>query len=197
MSVVPSSSVASMVNLSRIYTRTGDEGLTRLAGGEQVPKTDVRVAACGAVDEANCAIGVALGSALDDDVAAMLRAVQNDLFDLGADLVTPYPDGPATGSRRIDSLYVDRLEAWCDRYGDDMPSLTSFVLPGGSQPAAQLHVARAVVRRAELAVWGAADVGFNPWIVRYLNRLSDLLFILARHCARQTGAEELLWVPGR
>jgi len=187
-----------MVNLTRIYTRTGDTGQTMLAGNQPVTKTDPRLAAVGAVDEANSAIGVALTLRPKEDVVTCLSAVQNELFDLGADLATPLPDDPGVRTLRIEEQAVVRLETWCDRFGGTLPALQSFLLPGGTPLSAQLHLARAVVRRAELAAWVAAETfELNPLALRYLNRLSDLLFVLARHCARQDGAQETLWTPGR
>jgi cob(I)alamin adenosyltransferase len=200
-----------MVRLTRIYTRTGDAGQTRLSDLSPVDKTDPRVEAYGDVDEANSAIGVALAvGGLPDDVAAALRSVQNEMFDLGADLSTPLraptsTDQPA--ELRITQKYVDRLEAWCDQFGDPLPSLKSFILPGGSPAAAQLHVARTVVRRAERAAWVAAQAygtdavadaerpgGISALAITYLNRLSDLLFILTRVVNRTHG--DVLWIPG-
>ena len=200
-----------MVRLTRIYTRTGDAGQTRLSDLSPVDKTDPRVEAYGDVDEANSAIGVALAvGGLPDDVAAVLRSVQNEMFDLGADLSTPLRALTSTDQPlelRITQEYVDRLEAWCDQFGDPLPSLKSFILPGGSQAAAQLHVARTVVRRAERAAWVAVQAygtdavadaerpgGISALAITYLNRLSDLLFILTRVVNRPDG--DVLWVPG-
>jgi cob(I)alamin adenosyltransferase len=200
-----------MVRLTRIYTRTGDAGQTRLSDLSPVNKTDPRVEAYGDVDEANSAIGVALAvGGLPDDVAAVLRSVQNEMFDLGADLSTPLRAVTSTAQPlelRITQEYVDRLEAWCDQFGDPLPSLKSFILPGGSPAAAQLHVARTVVRRAERAAWVAVQAygtdavadaerpgGISALAITYLNRLSDLLFILTRVVNRPNG--DVLWVPG-
>ena len=200
-----------MVRLTRIYTRTGDAGQTRLSDLSPVDKTDPRVEAYGDVDEANSAIGVALAvGGLPDEVAAVLRRVQNEMFDLGADLSTPLRALTSTDQPqelRITQEYVDRLEAWCDQFGDPLPSLESFILPGGSQAAAQLHVARTVVRRAERASWVAVQAygtdavaeaerpgGISALAITYLNRLSDLLFILTRVANRPDG--DVLWVPG-
>ncbi|MCL2782567.1 MAG: cob(I)yrinic acid a,c-diamide adenosyltransferase [Propionibacteriaceae bacterium] len=193
-----------MVNLTRIYTRTGDDGTTRLVDNSVTPKTDARLEAVGTVDEANCAIGVALTLDPPSDVARVLAALQNELFDLGADLATPPSVGP--GALRIEASAIDRLERWCDRFSADVPILESFVLPGGSPLAAQLGVARTIVRRAERAAWLATDEvglahedstqGLNPLAIRYLNRLSDLLFIMARHVNHEVEAPEVLWVPG-
>jgi cob(I)alamin adenosyltransferase len=200
-----------MVRLTRIYTRTGDAGRTRLSDLSPVSKTDPRVEAYGDVDEANSAIGVALAvGGLPDDVAVVLRRVQNEMFDLGADLSTPLRVPTSTDLPpvlRITQEYVDRLEAWCDQFGEPLPSLTSFILPGGSPAAAQLHVARTVVRRAERAAWVAVQAygteavaeaerpgGVSSLAITYLNRLSDLLFILSRVVNRTDG--DVLWVPG-
>ena len=186
-----------MVNLTRIYTRTGDAGKTRLGDMSETTKTDSRLAAYADVDEANAFIGVALaGGDLDDDVVAVLTHVQNDLFDVGADLCTPVVANPEVAPLRIEQAYVDRLEGWCDRYNEQLPSLRSFILNGGTLGAAHLHVARTVVRRAERSAWAAcAEHGDTMNLaITYLNRLSDLLFILARHVNRARG--DVLWVPG-
>ncbi len=193
-----------MVNLTRIYTRTGDDGTTSLGDFSRTSKNDPRLVAYADVDEANSAIGVALACApggIDPDVVALLGRVQNDLFDVGADLCTPLSDSPPHPPLRVSDAYVVDLEAACDRYNADLEPLRSFILPGGSPAAAYLHVARTVTRRAERAVWAAADEhgtqaegGVNPVAARYLNRLSDLLFILCRHVNRATG--DVLWTPG-
>ncbi len=200
-----------MVRLTRIYTRTGDAGQTQLSDLSSVSKTDPRVAAYGDVDEANSAIGVALAAGgLPDDVAAVLRSVQNEMFDLGADLSTPLRVSTSTDpppELRITQEYVDRLEAWCDQFGDPLPNLKSFILPGGSPAAAQLHLARTVVRRAERAAWAAVQSygtqavtdpqlpgGVSTLAITYLNRLSDLLFILTRVINGADG--DVLWIPG-
>jgi cob(I)alamin adenosyltransferase len=187
-----------MVNLTRIYTRTGDDGTTRLGDLSETSKTDPRLAAYADVDEANAHLGlaVALGG-LDDDVVRVLTVVQNDLFDVGADFSTPVVPDPAVPPLRVEQAYVDRLEGWCDHYNAGLPALRSFILNGGTPGAAHLHVARTVVRRAERSGWAALAVHgetMNPLAVRYLNRLSDLLFILARHANREVG--DVLWVPG-
>ena len=187
-----------MVNLTRIYTRTGDAGTTRLGDMSETSKNDLRLEAYATVDEANAHLGVALAhGGLGDDVVAVLTTVQNDLFDVGADLCTPVVDDPEYPPLRIEQDYVDRLEAWCDRYNADLPALRSFILNGGTPAAAQLHVARTVVRRAERSAWAAwaehAETMNKPAIT-YLNRLSDLLFILARYANRVAG--DVLWVPG-
>jgi cob(I)alamin adenosyltransferase len=187
------------VVLSRIYTRTGDEGTTAINDGTRVPKTDTRLAAYADTDEANCAIGAAitLGN-LPGDMVRLLQRVQNELFDAGADLATPLPaEPPEYPQLRIDESYVTALEAACDEYNARLPTLRSFILPGGTPGGALLHTARAVVRRAERTAWAAvADHGetISPWPARYLNRLSDLLFILSR--AANATAGDILWHPG-
>ncbi len=187
-----------MVNLTRIYTRTGDDGSTRLGDMSETSKTDPRLQAYADVDEANAHLGVALtAGGLDEDVVRVLTHVQNDLFDVGADFCTPVVADPEYPPLRIEADYVDRLEAWCDEYNEDLPKLRSFILNGGTPGAAHLHVARTVCRRAERSAWAAwehhAD-SMNILAIRYLNRLSDLLFILARHANREVG--DVLWVPG-
>lgn len=194
-----------MVKLNKIYTRTGDDGTTGLASGERVRKDALRVEAYGTVDEANASVGLAVieaeraQGATSAEVGKLLRTIQHDLFDLGADLATPIEAGEKAGSRlRIVAAQVDRLEREIDRFNDGLAPLNSFVLPGGTALAASLHVARTVVRRAErVAVHlGAVEGGAtNPESVRYLNRLSDLLFVLGR-VANNQGAWDVLWVPG-
>ena len=187
-----------MGHLTRIYTRTGDAGETRLGDMSKTAKTDPRLAAYADVDEANAHLGVALAQgALDDDVVTVLTRIQNDLFDVGADLCTPVVADPEYPPLRIEQEYVDRLEGWCDEYNEDLPKLASFILNGGTPGAAHLHVARTVVRRAERSAWAAHEVHgetMNLLAITYLNRLSDLLFILARHANRANG--DVLWVPG-
>jgi cob(I)alamin adenosyltransferase len=187
-----------MVNLTRIYTRTGDAGETRLGDMSRTTKTDLRLVAYAEVDEANSQLGVALAlGELDPDVREVLVQVQNDLFDVGADLCTPVVPDPRYPPLRIEQAYVDRLEAWCDQFNEALPDLRSFILPGGTSGAALLHVARTVVRRAERAGWAAyAEHGdsMNKAALTYLNRLSDLVFILARHANRDRG--DVLWQPG-
>ncbi|HEY0719158.1 MAG TPA: cob(I)yrinic acid a,c-diamide adenosyltransferase [Streptosporangiaceae bacterium] len=187
------------VVLSRIYTRTGDDGSTGLADGARVPKTDRRLAAYADTDEANCAIGLAVTlGGLPEAMVTLLRRLQNELFDCGADLATPLPATPPEYPQlRIDESYLTALEAACDSYNAALPVLRSFVLPGGTPGAALLHAARAVTRRAERTAWAAAaEHGdtISPWPAKYLNRLSDLLFILAR--AANTGTGDVLWRPG-
>ena len=177
------------VRLTKIYTRGGDAGETSLGDGSRVSKLDPLVRAYGAVDELNSVVGWAEVEADD----ARLRRIQNELFDLGADLSVPYEEGD--GKLRIAQDAVDGLEADCDAVNEGLPELKSFVLPGGSEAAARLHIARAVCRRAEsVALWAAAERPVNPLALVYLNRLSDLLFILAR--AANGGAPEPLWKPG-
>jgi len=187
-----------MVNLTRIYTRTGDAGRTRLGDMSETSKNDLRLEAYANVDEANAHIGVALAhGGLSDDVVEVLTHVQNDLFDVGADFCTPVVPDPEYPPLRIEQDYVDRLEAWCDHYNEELPALRSFILNGGTVGAAHLHVARTVVRRAERAGWAAwaeHERSMNLLAITYLNRLSDLLFILARHANQENG--DVLWVPG-
>jgi len=187
-----------MVNLTRIYTRTGDAGQTRLGDMSTISKNDLRLQAYADVDEANAHLGVALTVGdLDQDVVAVITRVQNDLFDVGADFCAPVVEDPEFPPLRIEQEYVDRLEAWCDSYNEDLPKLRSFILNGGTTGAAHLHVARTVVRRAERSGWAAhSEHGetMNVLAIKYLNRLSDLLFILARYANRERG--DVLWVPG-
>ena len=187
-----------MVNLTRIYTRTGDGGRTRLGDMSETSKTDSRLRAYADVDETNAHLGVVLATpGVEDEVAAVLTHVQNDLFDVGADLCTPVVPDPEYPPLRIEQDYVDRLEGWCDRFNEDLPKLRSFILNGGTPVAAHLHVARTICRRAERSAWTAHDEyadSMNPLAITYLNRLSDLLFILARHANRENG--DVLWVPG-
>ena len=184
------------MHLTRIYTRTGDDGSTALGDMSRAPKTDPRVTAYGDVDEANSALGVAIAlGALSPDIATFLTLVQNDLFDVGADLSTPIDASITWTPLRVDSSYVERLEAACDDYNAALPALDSFVLPSGTAGSALLHVARTVTRRAERSTWAliAADPDrTNPVTATYLNRLSDLLFILAR-VANPDG--DVTWVP--
>jgi cob(I)alamin adenosyltransferase len=188
---------SSTIHLTRIYTKTGDDGTTGLGDMSRVNKTDPRVTAYGDVDETNSTIGaaVALGG-LPDDVVRLLTAVQNDLFDVGADLCTPIVPDPQWATLRIDSTYVERLETACDEHNAALTKLDSFVLPGGTPGAALLHVARTVARRAERSTWVLLDAerdATNPVTATYLNRLSDLLFILARVANRAQG--DVTWRP--
>ncbi|MBA8951341.1 cob(I)yrinic acid a,c-diamide adenosyltransferase [Actinomadura namibiensis] len=197
------------VVLSRIYTRTGDDGTTALGDMSRAAKTDPRLAAYADVDEANAAIGVALAmGGLPENVAATLVRVQNDLFDVGADLSIPLAPAPEYPPLRVTSDYVEWLETACDEYNADLAPLRSFILPGGTPGAALLHVARTVTRRAERGAWAAIEAhgasptegedlvegGVNPLTARYLNRLSDLLFILCRVANADQG--DVLWKPG-
>ena len=187
------------VVLSRIYTRTGDDGLTSLSDGTRTAKTDSRLVAYADVEEANCAIGVALALGRPaTEITELLSRIQNELFDVGADLANPITDAPPPyPPLRIDASYIDALEEACDRYNADLPVLRSFVLPGGPPAAALLHTARVVTRRAERSAWAAvAEHGdsVNPLAARYLNRLSDLLFILGRTVNAERG--DVLWKPG-
>jgi cob(I)alamin adenosyltransferase len=185
------------IRLTRIYTRTGDAGSTHLGDMSRVAKTDPRLVAYADVDEANSVLGVALAlGAPPTEVADLLRSIQNDLFDVGADLCNPITPDPEFPPLRVTGAYTERLEAACDAHNEALPKLTSFILPGGTPAAALLHQARVVVRRAERSVWALiAEDGdrTNPETARYLNRLSDLLFILARE-ANPGG--DVLWEPG-
>ncbi len=191
-----------MVTLSKIYTRTGDKGTTRLVDNSEVRKTDLRVEAYGHVDEANSAIGVALAlGGLPERVVEMLGLIQNELFDLGSDIANPLDPAPKWEPLRIEQHGIDRLEGFCDELQENLPVLRSFILPGGSPSGAQLHVARTIARRAERAAWRCAEEhgfdavgGVNPLAITYLNRLSDLLFIMSR--AANGTEHEVLWVPG-
>ncbi len=190
------------VRINRVYTRTGDDGTTGLGDFSRTAKTDSRLVAYADTDEAGAVIGVAVESGgMQPDVADLLRRIQNDLFDVGADLCLPIAETYAYEPLRVKQEWVDELETAIDRYNDALPKLTTFVLAGGSQASAQLHLARTVVRRAERAVWTAiadhgADQlgGVSSLTARYLNRLSDLLFVLARYVNKDTG--DLLWQPG-
>ena len=187
-----------MVNLTRIYTRTGDAGTTRLGDMSETRKTDPRLAAYADVDEANAALGVAIAlGGLEEGAVADLVRIQNDLFDVGADFATPVVESPEFPPLRVEQEYVDRLERLCDGYNADLTNLRSFILPGGTPGAAYLHVARTVTRRAERSAWAAYEAHaetMNILAITYLNRLSDLLFILSRHANREQG--DVLWVPG-
>ncbi|MPZ93547.1 MAG: cob(I)yrinic acid a,c-diamide adenosyltransferase [Propionibacteriales bacterium] len=188
-----------MVNLTRIYTRTGDAGATRLGDMSQTRKTDARVAAYGDVNEASAHLGVALALGdLDPGVAELLTQVQNDMFDVGADFSTPVVADPEFPPLRVTQSYIDRLEGWCDEYNDQLEKLRSFILPGGTSGSALLHVACTATRRAERSAWAAYDEhgeSMNQLAITYLNRLSDLLFILARHANLGRGGD-VLWQPG-
>ncbi len=209
-----------MVTLSRIYTRTGDHGKTRLVDNSVASKTDPRVEAYGLVDAANAAIGMALAldgepgeeSVLSQSQRQALGIIQNELFDVGADLANPLVAHPEWEPLRTVTTSIERLEGWCDEFGVELPTLRSFILPGGNRVGAQLHVCRTAVRTAERAAWIAVERygtepsedpettpgGVNELAIGYLNRLSDLLFILSRAANRagQTANDEVLWVPG-
>ncbi len=186
-----------MVALNRIYTRTGDQGTTGLASGERRPKYDLRIEAYGTVDETNACLGLARLHTVAHAVDPMLARIQNDLFDLGADLAVPLED--ERERLRIDQGHVERLEALCDRVNAELEPLKSFVLPSGTEAASRLHVARAVCRRAERLVVELSDrpgEDVSPAAIRYLNRLSDFLFVAAR-VVNDNGALDVLWVPGQ
>jgi cob(I)alamin adenosyltransferase len=184
------------VRLTKIYTRGGDQGETSLGDGSRAPKLDLRIVAYGIVDELNSQLGLALASPdLPDPLRPPLECVQNELFDLGADLSVPFA-GPDE-RLRVTQPMIDGLERLCDEHNEPLPELKSFVLPGGTDAAARLHVARAVSRRAELAaLTAAAEHDVNPLALVYLNRVSDLLFILSRAANALAGREEPLWRPG-
>ena len=185
-----------MVHLNRIYTRSGDDGSTGLGGGERVPKHHQRVEAYGTVEETSSALGVVFASAGSEGSSEQLRAIQNDLFDVGSDLCRP---GSSDKEGRLGATYIDRLEDWIDEVNADLKPLDSFLLPGGTSAAAGLHLARTICRRAERCVTALVDAegqaAVNPEVVRYLNRLSDFLFVLAR-AANSGGVDDVLWVPG-
>ncbi|QNG18277.1 cob(I)yrinic acid a,c-diamide adenosyltransferase [Rhodococcus triatomae] len=185
------------VHLTKIYTRTGDDGTTGLSDFSRVSKNDSRLVAYADCDEANAAIGaaIAIGDP-DEEISVVLRRIQNDLFDAGADLSTPVVDAPKYPPLRITQPYIDRLEGWCDEWNEQLEPLNSFILPGGTPLAALLHTARTVTRRAERSAWAAYDEHPEETSVlpaKYLNRLSDLLFILGR-VANPEG--DVLWKPG-
>ena len=183
------------VRLTRIYTRGGDGGETSLGDGSRVPKLDRRIGAFGTVDEVNAALGVVLAAAeLPARLREPLERIQNDLFDVGADLSVPFG---VDDRLRIDQAAVDRLERLCDEFNEELPELKSFVLPGGTEAAARLHVARTICRRAERETIAANEEhGINPLALAYLNRLSDFLFIAARSANASAGRDEPLWKPG-
>jgi cob(I)alamin adenosyltransferase len=188
-----------MVNLTRIYTKTGDDGTTSLGDMSRTSKNDPRLEAYATVDEANSAIGVvlALGGLKDDEIIKLLVRIQNDLFDVGADLCTPIVDNPTTEPLRVLESQIDYLEKQIDKYNESLQPLRTFVLPSGTPASALMHVARTVVRRAERNTWHAIHSfggGVNPVTANYLNRLSDLLFVLARTANKEIGDQ--LWVPG-
>ncbi|MEZ2122976.1 MULTISPECIES: cob(I)yrinic acid a,c-diamide adenosyltransferase [unclassified Corynebacterium] len=185
------------VHLTRIYTRTGDDGTTALSTFERVSKNDSRLVAYAECDETNCAIGqvLALGRP-SEHVARVLRRIQNELFDAGADLATPIEKNPKYPALRVNQSYIDHIESDCDRFNADLPTLSSFILPGGTPSAALLHTARVIARRAERAAWNAVENHPETTSVlpaQYLNRLSDLLFILSRVA---NDGDDVTWVPG-
>lgn len=202
-----------MVYLNRIYTKAGDGGQTGLGDGTLVPKTHPRIGAYGSVDELNAVLGMALAQGLMDPIAERIRHIQNDLFDVGADLCVPEPPPPSDDEPhdhdhdsgpshatiaplRVQESQVTRLEGWIDAAVDQLTPLTSFILPGGNAAAASLHVARTVCRRAEIEVLQLAEFeSINPQVVCYMNRLSDLLFVWARLC-NDGGKSDVLWIPG-
>ncbi|MCC5574091.1 cob(I)yrinic acid a,c-diamide adenosyltransferase [Microtetraspora sp. AC03309] len=184
------------VVLSKIYTKTGDDGTTALGDMSRTTKTDPRLAAYADVEEANAAIGAALAlGPLPEDITTTLTRVQNELFDLGADLCTPVTENPEYPPLRVEASYITWLEEQCDRFNEELKPLRSFILPGGTPGVALLHLARTTVRRAERSTWAALEVheDMNPLTAKYLNRLSDLMFILCRVAA---AGDEILWVPG-
>jgi cob(I)alamin adenosyltransferase len=183
------------VRLTRIYTRGGDKGETSLGDGSRVPKLDCRIGAFGTVDELNAALGVVLADpGVPERLREPLERIQNDLFDVGADLSVPYGIGDRL---RVEQAHVDRLEQLCDDFNAELPMLKSFVLPGGTPAAARLHVARTACRRAERdALVADGETGINPLVLAYLNRLSDFLFIAARWANKDAGSDEPLWRPG-
>ena len=184
-----------MVTLSKIYTRTGDKGSTRLGNNKSVAKTDPRVECCGATDELNSVLGLTLTCDLPSSTAQLLRSIQNDLFDVGADLCLPEEKGDK--GLRVSAAQVSRLESAIDQINENLEPLNSFLLPGGSTAASWLHLARAVCRRAERSVWHLREIEFvNENVTSYLNRLSDLLFVMARN-ENDLGRQDILWDPGR
>lgn len=187
-----------MVILSKIYTKTGDRGETGLGDGTRVPKSDLRIACSGAVDELNAVLGLAMLSGLLKDQVAVLQEIQHDLFDVGADLCLPPRDPPPRRRPlRLDAGYVARLERTMDAWNARLTPLASFVLPGGTAPSAWLHLARTVCRRAERDVVALSRRdSINPQVIIYLNRLSDLFFVMAR-VANQDGRHDVLWEPGK
>lgn len=187
-----------MVHLTRIYTKTGDDGTTSLGDMSRTSKNDTRLEAFATVDEANSYIGVALLHITNSDIRKLLLTIQNNMFDIGADLSTPVVDLPKITPLRITQEQIDYLENQIDKYNSELEPLRSFILPSGKAAATHLHVARTVVRRAERRAWQAINgfgEGVNPLTAKYLNRLSDLLFVLARYENRETG--DTLWIPGK
>ena len=186
-----------MPRLTKIYTKTGDEGLTGLGGGRRVPKDSARVRAYGTVDELNSAIGVALALGLSERLATELASIQNELFDLGSDLCWPNDDGRRARIPTVQPRHVERLERLIDELNERVGPLTNFLLPGGAPGAAQLHVARTICRRAEReTITLARDEAIGELVLPYLNRLSDALFVMARYENLERGVDEPLWQPG-
>jgi cob(I)alamin adenosyltransferase len=187
-----------MPRLTRIYTRTGDEGLTGLGGGQRVPKDSARVEAYGTVDELNSQLGVALTAGLTDRVDGELRRIQNELFDLGADLATPAVSQARHPVPTVEARHIEALERLIDDLNEVVGPLANFLLPGGSRGASAIHVARTICRRAERNVTTLArEEPIGPTVLPYLNRLSDALFVMARYENHKRGVEEPLWSPGR
>lgn len=189
-----------MVKLNKIYTKTGDDGTTGLVDGSRLAKSDIRMAAIGDIDELNSALGVAICEVNDAALVQSLKVIQNDLFDLGADLATPAGEGddfaPSEMVLRVTPSQIERLESEIDTVNDNLDPLTSFILPGGSKASASIHLARAVARRAERTAVGAAQaMVINPQAITYINRLSDYLFVLGR-MLNNSGKADILWVPG-
>lgn len=189
-----------MVKLNKIYTKTGDDGTTGLVDGSRIAKNDARMAVIGDVDELNSALGVAICEVVDAALVQSLRMIQNDLFDLGADLATPASEGddfaPSEMVLRVTPSQVERLESEIDSVNDHLDPLTSFILPGGDKSAAAIHLVRAIARRAERTAVGAAQaMAINPQALAYINRLSDYLFVLGR-MLNNGGKADILWVPG-
>ena len=187
----------SMPRLTKIYTKTGDEGLTGLGGGQRVPKDSRRVTTYGTVDELNSQIGVALATGLCERLAAELPLIQNELFDLGSDLATPAESQARHPVPTVETRHIEKLERLIDELNEVVGPLANFLLPGGSLGAAQLHVARTICRRAEREATGLArDEAIGPTVLPYLNRLSDALFVMARYENHEAGVSEPLWRPG-
>ena len=183
-----------MPRITKVYTRTGDDGTTGLGGGQRVRKDSARIEAYGTVDELNSVLGVALASGVNDTIAEPLRNIQNELFHLGSDLCILEEDKAKTPVPRIEERHVVALERLMDRLSEELSPLENFILPGGSPGAAHLHVARTVCRRAErLVVALSRTEPVGPWTVRYLNRLSDALFVMARHENKRRGVPDVLW----
>jgi cob(I)alamin adenosyltransferase len=183
-----------MPRITKVYTRTGDDGTTGLGGGQRVGKDTLRIEAYGTVDELNSQIGVVLASGVNETIAPPLRGIQNELFHLGSDLCILEEDKAKIPAPRIEERHVVALEKLMDRLSEELAPLENFILPGGSASAAQLHVARTICRRAERLLVGLSrEEAIGPWTVRYLNRLSDALFVMARHENKSRGVADVLW----